>query len=220
MKLLSGYLRDNPSAIRRATMSGVEPGPNGATMRTSFGGQSCAAAGAAVVARARAGASHAAHSWRTEVGRRVMLWSRADGRLALAAAILYWAPIKSAMRCERAMGLGVLILGLVIFIANHVFVTFRDARARAIARLGIGGYRALFSLVSIIGLGLIIYRYGQYRAQDWIQIWTPPAFMRHITIGLMLIAVILLIAYFVPSHIKAKAKHPMLAAVKTWAFAH
>jgi uncharacterized membrane protein len=121
---------------------------------------------------------------------------------------------------ERAMGLGVLILGLAIFIANHVFVTFRDARANAIARLGIGGYRALFSVVSIVGLVLIIYGYGQYRAQDWILMWTPPAFMRHITIGLMLIAVILLIAYFVPSHIKAKAKHPMLAAVKTWAFAH
>jgi uncharacterized membrane protein len=141
-------------------------------------------------------------------------------RLALAATILYWAPIKSAMWFERAMGLGVLILGLVIFIANHVFVTFRDARARAIARLGKGGYRALFSVVSIIGLVLIIYGYGQYRAHGWIQIWSPPSFMRHITIGLMLIAIILLVAYFVPSHIKAKAKHPMLASVKTWAFAH
>jgi uncharacterized membrane protein len=120
---------------------------------------------------------------------------------------------------ERAMGLGVLILGLVIFIANHVFVTFRDARARAIARLGIGGYRALFSIVSIVGLVLIIYGYGHYRVNP-IEVWSPPAFMRHITIGLMLIAVILLIAYFVPSHIKAKAKHPMLAAVKTWALAH
>jgi uncharacterized membrane protein len=117
------------------------------------------------------------------------------------------------------MGLGVLILGLVIFIANHVFVTFRDARARAIARLGIGGYRALFSLVSIIGLVLIIYGYGHYRTNP-IEVWTPPALMRHITIGLMLIAVILLTAFFVPSHIKAKTKHPMLASVKTWAFAH
>jgi uncharacterized membrane protein len=127
--------------------------------------------------------------------------------------------MKSAMWHGHAMGLGVLIVGLAIFIANHVFVTFRDARARAIARLGLGGYRALFSIVSIIGLVLIIYGYGHYRVNP-IEVWSPPAFMRHITIGLMLIAVILLTAYFVPSHIKAKAKHPMLASVKTWAFAH
>jgi uncharacterized membrane protein len=126
----------------------------------------------------------------------------------------------SAIVGERAMGLGVLILGLAVFIANHVFVTFRAARASAIARLGVGGYRALFSVVSIIGLALIVYGYGQYRAQDWIQTWTPPDFMRHITVGLMLIAVILFTAAFIPSHIKAKAKHPMLAGVKTWALAH
>jgi len=32
--------------------------------------------------------------------------------------------------------------------------------------------------------------------------------------------VILFTAAFVPSHIKAKARHPMLASIKTWAFAH
>src|SRR5262245_21476792 len=44
--------------------------------------------------------------------------------------------------------------------------------------------------------------------------------MRHITIGLMLFATIFLVAAFVPSHLKAKLKHPMLASVKTWALAH
>jgi len=34
------------SAISRATMSGVDPGPNGTTILTVFAGQSCAAAGA------------------------------------------------------------------------------------------------------------------------------------------------------------------------------
>jgi uncharacterized membrane protein len=118
------------------------------------------------------------------------------------------------------MGLGVLILGLVVFIANHLFVTFRGARAGAIARLGLPTYRALFGLVSLIGVALIAWGYADYRAHDWIQIWSPPGFMRHITVGLMLIAVILLTAAFIPSHIKARAKHPMLAAVKIWAFAH
>jgi uncharacterized membrane protein len=118
------------------------------------------------------------------------------------------------------MGLSALILGLVVFIANHSFVTMRGARAAAIARLGEGGYRALFSIVSLVGLALIVWGYADYRAHQWIDIWSPPAFMRHITVGLMLIATILMTAAFIPSHIKAKAKHPMLASVKTWALAH
>ena len=117
------------------------------------------------------------------------------------------------------MGLGVLILGLIVFLGAHTFVTFRDARTAAMARLG-HGYRALFALVALAGLALIIYGYGQYRAHDWVQIWSPPAFMRHITIGLILFASIFITAAFIPSHIKAKLKHPMLAGVKIWALAH
>jgi uncharacterized membrane protein len=118
------------------------------------------------------------------------------------------------------MGLGVLILGLVGFLGDHVFVTRRDARATAIARFGINAYRGLFALVAIVGLALIVWGYGLYRTHELIVIWSPPAFMRHITVGIMLLAVILFTAAFIPSHIKAKAKHPMLAGVKTWALAH
>src|SRR5579872_3614593 len=99
------------------------------------------------------------------------------------------------------MGLAILILGLVVFIGSHIFVTFRDTRAALIARLGVG-YRVLFALVAIIGLALIIYGYADYRAHEWIQVWSPPAFMRHITEGLMLFAAIF-IAALIPSHIKA-----------------
>ncbi|MFN3657913.1 MAG: NnrU family protein [Pseudolabrys sp.] len=118
------------------------------------------------------------------------------------------------------MGLGVLIVGLAVFHANHLFVTFRGARASAIERLGMNGYRVVFSLVSLLGLVLIVSGYSEYRAQEWIDLWSPPAFMRHVTVGLMLISVILTVAVFIPSRIKARTQHPMLASVKIWAFAH
>ena len=118
------------------------------------------------------------------------------------------------------MGLGVLILGLVVFLGNHLFVTCRDARATVILRIGMQTYRGLFASVSLIGVALMAWGYAEYRAHEWVQIWTPPSFMRHITIGLMLFAVIFFVAAFIPSHIKAKLKHPMLAGVKTWALAH
>jgi len=118
------------------------------------------------------------------------------------------------------MGLLVLIAGLVVLLGTHVFVTFRAARDAVIVRLGRNGYRGLFSLISIVGLVLIIWGFSDFRAQGSIPVWSPPAFLRHITIGLMLFAAIFLTAACVPSHIKAWLKHPMLASVKTWAFAH
>jgi len=118
------------------------------------------------------------------------------------------------------MGLGILVLGLVVFLGTHVFVSFRGARADVIARVGQHAYRAAFALVSLAGLALIIWGYGQYQANGLIQVWSPPGFMRHIAIGLMLFAVIFIVAAFIPSHIKTRLKHPMLAGVKTWALAH
>jgi hypothetical protein len=121
---------------------------------------------------------------------------------------------------EWNMGLSVLILGLLVFLATHVFVSMREARAAALAQLGTIGYRAAFSVVSIAGLALIVWGYGEYRATGWIDIWSPPPFTRHITVLLMLFAAIFLVAVFFPSHIKAKLKYPALVSVKTWAVAH
>ena len=118
------------------------------------------------------------------------------------------------------MGLGVLILGLAVFLATHLFVSFREARASVIERVGLPSYRGLFAIVSLVGLALIIWGYAQYHAHELIQLWSPPAFMQHITIGLVLFAVIFVVAAFFPSRIKTRLKHPMLAGVKTWALAH
>ena len=90
------------------------------------------------------------------------------------------------------MDLVVMILGLVLFFAAHVFTTKRDARAQAIAQLGEGTYKILYSVVSLAGLALIVWGFAHYRATGWIDIWHPPKAMKHITVALMLPAVILL----------------------------
>jgi uncharacterized membrane protein len=118
------------------------------------------------------------------------------------------------------MGLLILILGLIVFLGAHTFVTLRDVRAGAVARLGDGVYRALFALVSIAGVVLIAWGFAEYRRTGWIDVWHPPDFMRHITVLLMWPAVILLVAAYLPGRIKRAAKHPMLLAVKLWAFGH
>jgi uncharacterized membrane protein len=118
------------------------------------------------------------------------------------------------------MGLAILVLGLVLFIATHSLVSMRDLRAGLILELGKPVYHTLFGIASVIEVGLIAWGYSLYRATEYTQIWSPPAGMRHVTVGLMLIASILLAAYAIPSHIKARAKHPLIVATKTWALAH
>jgi len=118
------------------------------------------------------------------------------------------------------MGLAVLILGLVVFAAPHVFVTYREVRAGAVARLGEWPYKSVFSLVSIIGVVLIGWGFARYRAAGYIPIWDPPAWTRHVTATLMWPAVILVVAAYIPGNIKRTLKHPMLAGVKLWAVAH
>jgi len=118
------------------------------------------------------------------------------------------------------MGLALEILGLVVFLGAHVFVTMRDHRAAVVARIGEWPYRGLFSLVSIIGIVLIGYGFAAYRAAGPIMVWYPPGWTRHIVVALMWPASIMIAAAYIPGNIKRVLKHPMLVGVKTWAFAH
>jgi len=118
------------------------------------------------------------------------------------------------------MGLALEILGLVIFLGMHAFVTMRDRRAAVVARIGHWPYLGLFSLVSILGIVLIGSGFYAYRAAGPIMLWYPPAWTRHIVVALMWPASICIAAAYIPGNIKRVLKHPMLVGVKTWAFAH
>jgi uncharacterized membrane protein len=114
-----------------------------------------------------------------------------------------------------------LIIGLVIFLGAHLVPTFPETRAALRIRLGESGYKGLFSLVSLLGLLLIALGFGEARMASWnMVLWSPPVWTKHIAFALMLPAFILLVATYIPSHIRDRAKHPMLAAVKIWALAH
>ncbi len=113
-----------------------------------------------------------------------------------------------------------LVVGLVLFLGVHTVSIaapgWRDATA---ARLGEGVWKAGYSLVAGVGLGLIILGYGLAR-QEPVVLWTPPRGLRHLSLLLMLPVFPLLLATYLPGRVQAAAKHPMLAAVKLWALAH
>jgi uncharacterized membrane protein len=117
--------------------------------------------------------------------------------------------------------MSILILGLIVFLGAHSTRIVADGwRSAQVERLGAGRWKAIYSLVSLAGFVLIVWGFGLTR-QHPVVIWTPPFAMRHVTALLMLIAFILLAAAYVPRNsIKARLHHPMVLAVKTWAFAH
>ena len=118
------------------------------------------------------------------------------------------------------MALAVMILGLVLFLGLHTFTTQRELRARLIASTGEGVYKAGYALVSLAGLVLIVRGFAHYRSEGLIELWTPPRALKHLTIALMLPAVILVVAAYIRGRIYTAVKHPMLSGVKLWAAAH
>ena len=116
--------------------------------------------------------------------------------------------------------MGYLIAGLVIFLGMHsVAIAAPGVRAGARERLGEGGWKALYGLVSLVGFVLIVAGFGLAR-QSPVVLYSPPSWMRHVTFLFMLPVFPLLLAAYLPGRIKSAAKHPMLAAVKFWAFGH
>lgn len=113
-----------------------------------------------------------------------------------------------------------LIAGLIIFLGVHsvgiVAPQWRDAK---IQQMGENRWKAVYSAVALVGLVLIVYGYGAARLNPTV-LYTPPVFMRHIAALILLPVFPLLLATYLPGKIKARLKHPMLAAVKFWALAH
>jgi len=117
--------------------------------------------------------------------------------------------------------MAILILGLVIFLGLHsARIVSESGRQKAIARLGEGPWKGLYSAVSAIGFVLIVWGFARAR-YNAPQLWTPFPGARHITMLLMLISLILIASYlFKRSHITAAVHHPMLWSVVLWSVGH
>lgn len=111
------------------------------------------------------------------------------------------------------------ILGLAIFFGTHLCTALaRGPRDALIAKLGPMPYKGLYSVAALAGFALIIVG---WRGADASLLYSPPTWGRHVAYLLMLIALVLLAAAYLPAgKIAAAAKHPMLAGVKLWAFGH
>lgn len=112
------------------------------------------------------------------------------------------------------------IIGILLFLGVHsISVISEPWRNRVVDAIGEWPWKALYSLVAVAGLVLLIYGYGSIR-YDTAVAYVPPRWLNHLSILVLAPVFPLLLAAYLPGRIKTKTRHPMLLAVKIWAFAH
>lgn len=118
------------------------------------------------------------------------------------------------------MAILTLISGLTLFVGAHLVPAWPALRARLVGALGEGPYKGAFSLAAAAGLVLATYGFGLVRAAGLPVLWTPPAWTSWVAIALMWPSTVMVVAAYLPGHIRRVLKHPMLTGVMLWAFVH
>lgn len=110
--------------------------------------------------------------------------------------------------------MGLLVVGVLLWAYSHLM---KRLTPKFRANLGESKGRMVAAGLSVLA---IVFMVVGYRSAEIIQIWNPPAMLRHVNNLLMLIAVYLFIVRYSQGVIRTKMRHPMLGAVKVWALAH
>jgi len=117
--------------------------------------------------------------------------------------------------------MAILILGLLLFLGVHSTRIFADGwRTGMVARLGPLRWKGLYAGLSILGFIVLVWGFRIAR-QDTLVLYSTPKWMNHVTALLMVLAMILFVAAYIPNNwFKARLHHPQVLSVKTWAVAH
>jgi uncharacterized membrane protein len=113
-----------------------------------------------------------------------------------------------------------LIAGLILFLGMHsIAIVAPHWRNRMLLFTGESQWKGVLGLLNLCGFILIVVGFVHSR-QAPVVLYVPPAWLRPVSFLLMLPVFPFLLAAYLPGTIRAKSKHPMLAAVKLWATAH
>lgn len=113
-----------------------------------------------------------------------------------------------------------LVLGMALFLAVHL-ISLSPARAPIVAKLGEKPYKGAFSLVSLLGLALMIWGFRQsVSGPGAFPVYDPPYELRKLTHVLVFLAMVLLASAHMKGHIRKIVKHPMSLGIALWALGH
>mgnify|MGYP002631378386 CR=1 FL=1 len=128
-----------------------------------------------------------------------------------------------------------LFLASLLFLAIHALISGTVLRAKLVGKLGEGLYMGFFATLSA---GALFWLILSYRVAPHVQLWADITALKHLSMPLMLIAIVLtVLAFSTPNPTAAGGdggltrkqaakgvikitRHPFLVAVTIWAVAH
>lgn len=114
-----------------------------------------------------------------------------------------------------------LFVGMALFFGVHV-LTSTPLRAVMVGAIGERPYKAVFSILSLIGFGLMIWGFGMSRSgPDSARIvFNPPEWGLPVTTGFVLLGMIALASQGGKSHIRKIIRQSMSVGIALWAIGH
>jgi len=111
-----------------------------------------------------------------------------------------------------------LLAGLTLFLGIHALPMIPSLRAALVARWGEPRYKGVFSLISAVGLALIVAGYAV--ADDRTRLFAPFPAARALAPFAMVASFILFAAANMRGHLRRIVRHPMLLGLLLWASVH
>ena len=111
-----------------------------------------------------------------------------------------------------------LVVGLVLFLGTHLIPTVPPLREGLVARLGAGGFKGAFTLLSLAGLALIVV--GYRAAAPGERLFAPWPAAIAVAPYAVALAFVLLAAANMRTHLRRSLRHPMLLGVILWSAVH
>jgi uncharacterized membrane protein len=127
--------------------------------------------------------------------------------------------------------MALLLIAALLWIAVHIGVSGSRVRHAVVARTGEGPFRGLFSLLSILTLGFLVWAWSRSATTP---LWYAPQWLRWILVVVMLPAFVLFVASVSgrnptmvggegappPRGVQRITRHPMLWSFALWAAVH
>ena len=111
-----------------------------------------------------------------------------------------------------------LLVGLVLFLGIHLVPVVPSLRTALVGRLGELRYKGVFTLVSALGLVLIVAGYAF--AGERFQVFPALPAARAIAPYAMIVSFVLFAAANMRGHLRRIVRHPMLLGLGIWATVH
>ena len=118
------------------------------------------------------------------------------------------------------IGYLILILGVGLWIAAHMFKRIAPAQRATLDDWMGEAARGIFALLILAGIVLMVIGYRNIGPLDYVFLWSVPPWMGHVNNLAVLIAFYVFGIGMAKGALSQKIRHPMLLGVLIWALAH